>query len=153
MSAQTVKDPIRFAREAASLTGEIALAEMGRLRDELADAQGVVSGVVSYRLEGALVGGRPALRLLVEANPALICQVCLAPYVHSLHSEGVIFLARNDAEMERWESNDPLLDVIVAEEHMDVRTLVEDELLLSLPVVPRHEDDDCPRRDDVLGEH
>ena len=149
MSAQTVMDPFRFAREADCLMGEFALVELDRLRDELADAQ----GVVTYRLEGALVGGRPALRLLVEANPTLICQRCLSPYVHPLRSEGVIFLARNDAELDRWESDDPLLDAIVAEERMDVRTLVEDELLLSLPVVPRHENGDCPRRDDVLGEH
>jgi uncharacterized protein len=149
MSAQTVKDPIRFAREAASLVGNIDLMEMDRLRDELA----ADLGVVSYRLEGALVGGRPALRLSIDANPTLICQRCLTPYVHSLHSDGLIFLARNDAEMERWENDDPLLDVIVAVEHMDVRMLVEDEVLLSLPVVPRHEDEDCPRHDDVLGEH
>ncbi len=149
MSAQTVKEPIRFAREAASYSGEISLMEMDRLRDELADDR----GRVAYHLEGALVGGRPALRVLVDANPTLICQRCLGSYVHSLHVEGVVFLARNDAELERWESNDPLLDVIVAEENMDVRTLIEDELLLSLPVVPRHEDEDCPRRDDVLGEH
>lgn len=149
MSAQTVMDPIRFAREAARLSGEFSLAEMDRLRNELADDR----GVVTYRLEGALVGGRPALRLEIDANPTLICQRCLTPYVHELHSEGAIFLARNDAELERWESDDPLLDVIVAEERMDVRTLIEDELLLSLPVVPRHEEEDCPRRDDVLGEH
>jgi uncharacterized protein len=149
MSAQTVMDPIRFAKEGGSLAGEFALAESERLRAELADAQ----GLVVYRLEGALVGGRPALRLLVEANPTLICQRCLTQYVHPLRSEGVIFLARNDAELDRWESDDPLLDVIVAEGRMDVRTLVEDELLLSLPVVPRHENGDCPRRDDVLGEH
>ena len=149
MSAQTVKDPLRFAREAGCLAGEFALAEMDRLRDELADDQ----GVVAYRLEGALVGGRPALRLLVEANLTLLCQRCYTSYVHPLHSEGVIFLARNDAELERWENDDPLLDAIVAEGRMDVQTLVEDELLLSLPVVPRHENGDCPRRDDVLGEH
>ena len=149
MSAQTVMDPIRFAREGGSLAGEFALAELDRLRDELANDQ----GLVAYRLEGALVGGRPAFRLTVEANPTLICQHCLTRYVHPLRSEGVIFLARNDAELDRWESDDPLLDVIVAEGRMDVRTLVEDELLLSLPVVPRHEKGDCPRRDDVLGEH
>jgi uncharacterized protein len=149
MSAQTVKDPIRFAREAACLTGELPLSGMDRLRDELADDQ----GGVKYRLEGAMMGGRPVLRLEVDADPVLICQRCLTPYVHSLHSEGVLYLARNEAELERWESDDPLLDVVVAEERMDVPTLIEDELLLSLPVVPRHEDEDCPRRDDVLGEH
>ena len=152
MSAQTVMDPIRFAREAASLGGEFALAEVDRLRDELVEEGGVVTGVATYRLEGALVGGRPALRLHIDANPTLRCQRCLGPYVQPLRVEEVIFLARNDAEMERWEKIDPLLDVIVAVEHMDVRMLVEDEILLSLPVVPRHEED-CPRHDDVLGEH
>jgi uncharacterized protein len=149
MSAQTVKDPIRFAREGASYAGEIPFADMVRSLDELADDE----GAVTYRLVGALVGGRPALRIHIDANPTLICQRCLSPYVHSLHSEGVLFLARNDAELERWESDDPLLDAIVSQENMDVRTLIEDEFLLSLPVVPRHEEDDCPRRDVVLGEH
>lgn len=149
MSAQTVMDPVRFAREAASLVGEYPLAELERLQDALADDR----GVVSYRLLGVMVGGRPALRLEVDANPRLICQRCLNPYDHALHSEGVIFLARDDAELDRWEREDPLLDAIVAEGRMDVRTLIEDELLLSLPVVPQHEEEDCPRRDDVLGEH
>ena len=149
MSAQTVKDPIRFARDAATMAGCYALAELDRLQDELADTE----GEVTWRMEGAMVGGRPALRILIEANPTLICQACLTPYVHILHGEGVIYLARNDAELERWEHDDPLLDVIVSEEHMDVRTLIEDELLLSLPVVPRHEDEDCVRHDDSLGEH
>ena len=147
MSAQTVMDPIRFTREAGCLAGEFALAEVGRLRDELAGDQ----GVVTYRLAGALVRGRPALRLLVEADPTLICQRCLKPYVHPLHSEGVIFLARNAAELERWESHDPLMDVIVAEAHMDVRMLVEDELLLSLPVAPRHEEGACQQTEIAQG--
>ncbi|MDO9227052.1 MAG: YceD family protein [Pseudomonadota bacterium] len=148
-----MKDPIRFAKEAASFSGEFSLAERERLRDELADDEGVVKGSVSYRVEGAMVGGRFALRVRFDANPTLICQRCLAPYVHPLHSEGVLFLARNEAELERWENIDPLLDAIVGQEPMDVLTLVEDEFLLSLPVVPRHEEDHCPRRDDVLGEH
>lgn len=149
MSAQTAIDPIRFAQEAQRLVGEFPLAEMDRLRDDLAEEH----GVVSWDLQGAVVGGRPALRLRIEANPTLICQRCLAPYVQLIESEGLLFLARNDAELERWESDDPLIDVIVAEARLDVRTLIEDELLLSLPVVPRHEDDDCPRREDVLGAH
>ena len=100
--------------------------------------------MVSWDLQGAMVGGRPALRLRIEANPTLICQRCLAPYVQLLESEGLMFLARNDAELERWESDDPLIDVIVAEGRLEVQMLIEDELLLSLPVVPRHDDDDCP---------
>jgi uncharacterized protein len=147
MSAQTVLDPLRFAREAASLAGSSALADMDRLRDELAGDD----GAVTWRLEGMLVGGRPALRLLVDANPTLICQRCLSPYVYPLHSEGVIFLARNDAELDRWESDDPLIDAIVSEARMDVRMLVEDELLLSLPVVPRHEDGICQQAEIAQG--
>jgi uncharacterized protein len=147
MSAQTVVDPIRFAREATSRSGEFVFTELDRLRDELACEQ----GVVRWRLEGVLVGGRPAMRLLVEANPTLVCQRCLGPYVHSLHSEGLIFLARNETELARWESDDPLLDAIVAEEALDVRMLIEDEILLSLPVVPHHEDGVCQRIELVQG--
>lgn len=131
--------PARFAREAASLEGEIPLAELDRLQDELAEPE----GSVAWKLTGEMVSGRPALRVKLEANPTLVCQRCLDPYVHDLQTEGLIFLARDEAELARWEQEDPLLDGIVVEGRLDVRTLIEDELLLSLPAAPRHDEGEC----------
>jgi uncharacterized metal-binding protein YceD (DUF177 family) len=38
-------------------------------------------------------------------------------------------------ELARWEGDDPLVDALVAESRLDVASLVEDEILLSLPVI------------------
>lgn len=52
-------------------------------------------------------------------------------------------VARNEAQLELWERSDPLLDALVADPELDVLTLVEDEILLSLPVAPRHAEGGC----------
>jgi uncharacterized metal-binding protein YceD (DUF177 family) len=40
-------------------------------------------------------------------------------------------------------SEDPLVDAQVAESRLDVASLVEDEILLSLPLMPRHPEGEC----------
>jgi uncharacterized metal-binding protein YceD (DUF177 family) len=53
----------------------------------------------------------------------------------------VLPVARNEAELLRWEALDPLLDALVADPQLDLAVLVEDEILLSLPSGA-----DAPRR-------
>ena len=71
-----------------------------------------------------------------------MCQRCLEPMVHGVTAEALfgIVSSAEDAEQlpERYE---PL---IVAERSLFVADLVEDELLLSLPLVPKHAEKDCP---------
>ena len=67
----------------------------------------------------------------------------MTPYPEVLHLDNVLPVARNEAELERWESLDPLLDALIADPELDVATLVEDEILLSIPVVPMHAEGEC----------
>ena len=139
MSARTVIDSLRLAQSGKSLSGEIPVASFQRLRDALADTD----GTVGWSLSGLILSGRPALKLKVNGELHLVCQRCLMPYPHALRTEGVMPVARNEGELDVWEREDPLLDALVAEPDLDVQTLVEDEILLSLPVVPRHADGEC----------
>lgn len=108
------------------------MAEFERLADVLlSDA-----GVVSYRLRGGMAGGRPVIRLEVATVLTLRCQICLEPYRQEMDVAQVFPVARNEAELALWERDDPLLDALVAEPELDVLTLVEDEILLGLPVTP-----------------
>ena len=52
-------------------------------------------------------------------------------------------IARDESELALWEAEDPLVDALIADTRFDVASLVEDEILLSLPVVPRHADGEC----------
>ena len=139
MSARPTLDSIRFARSRDRLTGELPVAQLERLSDSLASDE----GSVSYTLLGGTESGRLVLRIEIDASVILRCQYCLEPYAQDLHVEQVLPLARDEAELSRWEREDPLLDALVADPALDVLTLVEDEILLSLPVAPRHPDGGC----------
>jgi len=96
-----------------------------------------VEGEASFRLDFSVEG--PALYLVqgwVSASLELECQRCLSALTYRVDSEVRLALAATDAEAERHqELYDPLL---VEDELLTVKDLIEEELLLALPVVPLH---------------
>lgn len=144
MSARPVIDSLRFAQTAGRMSGEYSLLELGRLHDVLASRD----GVLHWWLEGGHDAGRPVLRLGVQGCLTLVCQRCLGPCVLPLEIETVLPVARDEEELSRWEREDPLLDGLVADPHLDVRDLIEDEVLLSLPAIPKHPIGTCGHAQD-----
>jgi uncharacterized protein len=132
-------DSLEFARAKRQFSGEFGANDSDRLVDILDPT----FGAVQYSLLGCVENGRPALRLRVSAMLRLQCQRCLEFFVFPLQRETFLPLARNEAELARWEAEDATLDALLADDKQDVQTLVEDEILLSLPVVPRHAEGEC----------
>ena len=85
----------------------------------------------------------PAAVLLLEADAEVIleCQRCLQPMRWPLQARRRIFFVEGEdaAAALDAESEDDVLALVPA---LDLQALVEDELLLALPIVPRH--DVCP---------
>jgi uncharacterized protein len=144
MSARSEIDSLRFAETAGRMSGEFSLRELSRLHDVLASRD----GTLHWWLEGGREAGRPVLRLGVDGHLMLVCQRCLGPYGLALKVETVLPVARDEEELCRWEREDPLLDGLVAEPHVDVRDLIEDEVLLSLPAIPMHPMGECGHGND-----
>ena len=90
-------------------------------------------------LQGA--GWQPALSLGADTEVVLECQRCLQPMRVPLHAQRrIFFVAGEDAAAALdAESED---DVLAMAPALDLTDLIEDELLLALPLVPRHEQ--CP---------
>jgi len=148
MSARRPFDSLQFAKSGESLSGDLRIEDLPRLRDSLRPDD----VAVQYRLSGCLAAGRPALHLQVEATVWLTCQRCMAMYPEALVLDSKLPVARNEAELERWERLDPLLDALVADPSLDLAVLVEDEILLSLPAVPLHAEGQCdPDRLALMG--
>jgi uncharacterized protein len=136
MSHQPVIDGLEFARIGSKLQGAWPVAEFQRLRDALRST----AGTLRYELQGVPEEqGKPALRLTVDGGLQLVCQRCLGALEFPLHIEVSLRLARTQQEMEAepLEAEGP--ESIVAGKEMQVRALVEDEVLLALPIAPRHE--------------
>lgn len=139
MSAQRRFDSLQFAKSGESLSGSLRVEELPRLSDSLKPDD----GAVQYRVSGVLAAGRPALRLQIDARVWLTCQLCMTRYSEDLTLDSVLPVARNEAELLRWEAVDPLLDALIADPALELATLVEDEILLSIPVVPMHAEGEC----------
>ena len=136
MSHQPVIDGLEFAKAASRLQGAWPVAEFPRLHDALRST----AGTLHYELQGVPEEqGKPALRLTVWGELHLACQRCLGTLAFPLRIETSLRLAATQAEVdaEPLEAEGP--ESIVAGREMQVKALVEDEVLLAIPIAPRHE--------------
>jgi len=143
MSQALLIDARRFSRENRSLEGVLQLSELPRLADLLAEPQ----GEIAWKLAG-LAGerGQPRLCLEVTGRLPLRCQRCLETVTETLVVDRLLELIAEDAEPTQEELEDDRLDFLPVGRRLDIMALVEDEILLSLPIVPRHEACDLPRK-------
>ena len=98
--------------------------------------------VLHYRVCGGQdARGRPRLHCTVKAEVEMECQRCLKPVNVTVESDRQIYLAASDAEAERLETAlaDEDIEVLVTGQTLDLAGVVEDEVLLSLPIVPMHD--------------
>ena len=137
MPHQPVIDGLEFARTGAKLQGSWPIADFRRLRDALH----AESGALSYALQGVPEEqGCPALRLRLGGTLQLVCQRCLGGLEFPLRIEVSLLLAATQAEVDAVPVDAEGPDRIVAGREMPVHDLIEDELLLALPIAPRHEE-------------
>ncbi len=136
MPHQPVIDGLEFARTGARLQGAWPVANFPRLRDALhADA-----GALDYEVQGVpQEQGRPALRLRLAGVLQLTCQRCLGALEFPLRIEVSLLLAATQAEIDAEPLEAGGAERIVAGREMPVHDLIEDELLLAIPIAPRHE--------------
>lgn len=135
-----------LAQDAAELEGDWPLTGFDRLSESLA-AGADRSGLVSWHAHGFEVpvrGGAAQTWLALQARALvpLVCQRCLQVVDEPLVLERRFLFAadENAAAQLDGEIED---DVLVLTRELDLHGLVEDELLLDLPLVPRHEV--CPQ--------
>ena len=137
-------DVAAFAKEGATLEGRWPIVDLPRLAESAAPRDTL--GDVAWQAHGErreMRGGSAEtwLHLRASTRVPLTCQRCLDPVEEDLAVEqsllfvpGEALAAELDAESE--------FDVLAITSALNLRDLIEDELLLVLPLVPRH--DECP---------
>jgi uncharacterized protein len=121
----------------------VPVARFGRLLDRLA----AVEGVVSWRLFGSLdAEGRPRLGLVVSGRLVLRCQRCLDGLDWDLAIEAVLLPVRAGQDFPDDDLENDEVDVIEVDDDggFDVLPQLEDEIILALPIAPRHSDCGMP---------
>ncbi len=136
-------DLARLADANAVLDGELPLARFGRLAPLLARTDGVVRAHLEFgrELKREVVRGR------VECELFLICQRCFGEVeVPVAAALDLIRVANEDDAEALADGRDPL---VAPNREVDLATMLEDELLLALPIVPRHAEPAACKRVDA----
>jgi uncharacterized protein len=129
-------DGLQFAHGGETLSGRFEIKQLPRLLESAADD----AGNVSYTIIGKRdLQGKPSLECKVEGTVTLQCQRCLQGFAHQFSVKSVLMLVSHEAALPDPESEPDEIDAIVATPQMNVAELVEEEILLSLPMIPRHE--------------
>jgi uncharacterized protein len=135
MARPFYQDPLDVGQLAAQhvrLAREFPIAGFARLRDSLARTDG--SAAVDFRFHPA--GSYPALEGAVRARAWLTCQRCLQEFQAALESPVRVAFVPRDAEAGRVPDD---YDALTAPGgRIALEELVEEELLLALPLVPTH---------------
>jgi uncharacterized protein len=133
-------DVVAFAKSAQSLSGQAALREFERLAE---DASDVTQGDVRWSLQGQVrpgPGGVNAdwLTLTAQASVPMTCQRCLKPVLLPLDVQRDFRFVAD--EQTAWAQDEEAQeDLLVSCHDLDALALVEDELIMAMPLVPMHE--------------
>lgn len=138
-------DVAAFARAQAKLHGEIPPSRLPRLLQECAPgvpAEAPVQWTAMGEQRTATGGPSQAwMHLEVSARVPLTCQRCLQPVVLPLSVDRWFrFVVDEKTAMAEDDAADE--DLLVISRRFDLPELIEDELLMAVPLVPLHEA--CP---------
>jgi uncharacterized protein len=130
-----------FAKAAGSVSSHDPLTRYARLLDEVGGQGG--ERQVDWQARGELrvgTNGFPQIWLHLQAAVSLplVCQRCLGPAdIAVLFDRSFRFVATE--EQAAAEDEDAEEDVLALRRDFNLRELIEDELLMAMPAVPRHE--------------
>ncbi len=132
-------DVVRCAETGRRLTGELPLSGMTRLLPLLHDAAGSVWLDFQFGRDDLKVA---YVRGEIRAQLHLQCQRCLQPFDYPMRVKCALGLVTGEAQADNLKGDyEPFL---VTAQNMPLAAIVEDELLLALPVVPVHQEGECP---------
>jgi uncharacterized protein len=130
--------PLKLANRGERLNGHFALSEMQRLRVLLSEPLGNVDFSLEF---GKDEEGFCFITGQIKADLPMICQRCWHPFLFSLVGEVSLSPIDNEKAADRLPSRyEPLIckhGVVL------MGTLLEDELLLQLPLIPKHSEGEC----------
>ena len=132
MSQPGLIDGLQFARAAETLKGTLDSSQLPRLAEMRCATTGL-----SFEIRGRTdAEGRGWLQVLTKGTLTLECQRCLGPLEFPLALRSELMLAESERDIETADDD---VDRVPAGKEMDVGRLIEDEVLLALPMAPRHE--------------
>jgi uncharacterized protein len=123
-----------FAQKELAIQGELSIVDLPRLQTLVLNA--LPAKTVHYMMRGQAGGlGLPGVHLHVDADLLVTCQRCLSEMPLPLRLDFDYVVSKDSPE--GLDEQDEV-DWLEAKQDFDVVALIEDELLLAMPIAPTH---------------
>ncbi|MDE1183678.1 DUF177 domain-containing protein [Paraburkholderia sp.] len=141
-------DIFEFARSARQAAGVVRVSQLPRMLNEVPADAPDRDAAFTWQAEGSTQpelqddgteGPQPYLRLALHGAAWLTCQRCLTPYNQAFNADAIYRIVNTEAEADEFPLDEDEVDVIVGSRQFDLVDLIEEELLLTIPLVPKHE--------------
>lgn len=130
-------DAFRLARKGETLIGDAAMADLPRLAQSVLDPHARVHYEVRGRPDDE---GHPGAVMNLSGVLSLRCERCNQPLSFLLEREVPFRFVHDEQELNALPIEDDELEEVVGSPAMALFPWIEDEIILSLPLVPRHAD-------------
>lgn len=131
-------DPFRLATREEYLKGTIPLKQMKRLISALSSDEGDVYVDVKFSVD---INHVVILSGLIKTDAKLICQRCMGEMDLPISLDVQLAFVRSEAEMERLPEGYEV--TLVEDTPVMLSDIIEDEILLALPPIAKHNDEAC----------
>lgn len=132
-------DPIKSALQRSTFDGIYPLSKMERLQGCVEQASPDVPVCLEFKKDAQ---GLVVLHGNFELTVVLLCQRCNQPFELVINNHFLFTPVKPDANVDLIPEE---YDIVEMNEHGEINTLllVEDELMLGIPLVPKHELAEC----------
>ena len=137
-------DPWRLADQGKRFAGHIELDKLPRLAAVLMDTAGTADFDLLFDRDNRR---RATIKGFVRSSLKLECQRCLERLELPVDARVSLAVIEVAAEAERLPEE--YAPILIEEDRLPLLDLVEDELLLAIPQIPRHELEQCPIKIEV----
>jgi len=129
-------DVVRFAQQDVTLTGSLAVVDLPCLAAEVCDHSTILFPELQFAIDD---DGRRTAHCRVHGTLRVTCQRCLEPLAHEVDVEVTMAFVASDDEAKKLPVE---LEPVMLPENsnqVDLYAMLEEELLLNLPIAAFHE--------------
>ena len=134
MTEEGIIDPTTFATKAKVYTGTLTGSDLVDLDERVAGPGGELKYEVTAVLDKQR---RKVVSYIIKGFAQLTCQVSMESFRHEVEISERLVLVDHESQLPPIEMESDEEDFMVAAGPLDLRDLVEDAVILSLPMIPR----------------
>lgn len=129
---QLLQDRVQF-------TTEVACGELSRLSSVCLSSDTLIR--CEFRFDVETASKQPLVHLNIQGELSLRCQRCLEPMPYPISYQNRLLIARSTKEADTIDS---IYDTVICEEgYFEFRSIVDQELYLMIPHIPKHSAGEC----------